>query len=314
MRRYTSIFKLVTVSIVTIIVALLLGESPSEFFSNEHINLLTNFRIPRVLFGFLTGSLLSIVGVIVQKLFNNRIATGQTLGITSASSAGATIAIFLSSTVAWINLPPWIMAITFALFSSFIIVSLFQKFKSSSYTIIAGVSLSLLFSSAVMLLQYLTPYTETKSLMMYVTGSLTVYGYFPILAVAVTTLFLTLYTLKRAEIIDAISIGKGFSLSRGIKYQKEFSIILLIVSVALSVSVTLSGPVMFVGLIIPNILYKQGILATRQRTIYSFFYGGIFITITDAIARSMLSFELPIGIITGILGSIFMIWILMRKD
>jgi len=314
MKKYTSLFKLIVITLMVLILSTFLGDNISDFFTINHKNIILNFRLPRVLFGFLTGGILSIIGVIVQKLFNNKIATGQTLGITSASSAGAASAIFISSVTGFINFPTWIMAISFSLISSLIIVILFNKFKSSSYTIIAGVSLSLMFSSLVMLLQYLTPYTETKSLMMYLTGSLTVYGYFPIIILSITTILLLSYTIKKSFIIDAISIGKGFSLSRGIKYQKEFGITLLIVSIALSISVTLSGPIMFVGLIIPNILYKKGILSTKKRVIYSLFYGGIFITLTDAISRALFSFELPIGIITGILGSIFMIYILMKKD
>ncbi len=307
MKKSTSIFSLITISIVVIFVCSLLGNTKIT------PDLFINFRLPRVLFGFFTGALLSIIGVIVQKIFNNRIATGQTLGITSASSAGATVAIFLSSVMGF-YIPAWLLAIIFSLFCSFIIVALFNKFKSSSHTIVAGVSLSLLFSSLVLLLQYLTPYTETKSLMMFVTGSLTIYGYMPVLLVIFTTIFLMIFTLKNSSIIDALSIGKGFSLSRGINYSKEFSIALIVVSVALSISVCLCGPVMFVGLIIPNILYKMGVLSTKQKVIKSFFWGGIFITITDTLARSILSFELPIGIITGFLGSIFMIYILGKKD
>jgi iron complex transport system permease protein len=291
-------------------------ESINQGFKNDlFIKLLTNVRIPRIIFSVLMGFGLSVSGLIMQTVFKNPLADPGLLGINQAAGFGAALGILLlADSFFGIQLLAFIFGIT-ALIIAILLAKNIKKGERISL-LLAGISVSALFSAGLGLIKYLAdPLDELPSIVFWLLGSISNSNWnhlFRVLPVSI--LCLTILFLYRWR-INVYVLEQEVLFSLGIKKNTELYFILG-TSVLLTTSIiSYAGIVGWVGLIIPNVV-RLMIGEDAKKTIpLSMVLGGCFVLICDTFARSAIPGEIPLGIITAFLGAIgFLCILLFRRD
>lgn len=288
----------------------------SSVFSGSSNNfILFQLRIPRTIIAFIAGASLSLGGLIFQNLFKNKLATPYTLGISSGAAAGALIAIKFNLFGSFFGFGfTYLAGFMGAILSVLLILAILKITGSTSvYTVLlAGVAINFFFSAFILLIQYLVDMTQSISAIRWLMGSLTISGYKEILIIApVFLIFIIIVLLLKKELI-LISAGDEFASSKGMNVKKFRISIFILVSLITGMVVSVTGPIGFVGLIIPHIIRLLIKDDFRILVIFSIFFGGIFLVIADIISRVLIPpAEIPVGIITSFFGAPFFIFILI---
>ena len=184
---------------------------------------------------------------------------------------------------------------------------------STSILLLSGVTLNSLFSAIIMFVQYLADYTESFQAVRYLMGNLDVSSYTPILwALPLLTIAaIGMFWLPRA--LNLLTLGPTGAAARGVDVLKTQRLAFLSASLATGAAVSLGGPIGFVGIIVPHIV--RLLLGADHRLVLpaSAFAGAAFLVTCDVAARTLISpLELPVGVITAILGGPFFLWLLVR--
>lgn len=310
------LIKVIAISVVVALVSPFLGRNLiNPFVGGNQWHIFYNIRVPIMLFSFFVGAGMSVTGLAVQKIFSNPIATGHTLGVSSAGSFGAAFFIVISAIFPF--LPAWLMplsSIVFSLIAILLISFLYSKLKEPVYVILCGISIGFFFSSLITFSQLATTLVSSRSVLMYLTGSLSVVSYrLPFFAAGISLVLLFLFLHKSLQ-LNAISTGRMFAISRGFDYDKTFLLFLVVCGLAVALFSAMAGPISFVDLFIPHIAFKMGFKSLKDRLVASFFIGGAFMCVCSVISRSVFEHsQLPPGIITGVIGSIFLFYIVFAR-
>ncbi len=274
-------------------------------------------RLPRVLMAFMTGATLALAGLLFQSLFRNVLMTPYTLGVSSGAVLGAGIGIKLGVSTLFFG----VAAITFFGFLGAMLTVLLLLWLSrylshdrSNSFLLLGIALSFFYTSALMITYYLSTIIESHMLLRFTMGSLSIIGYtYPLIVTVTTLLLLTVLHVKRFE-LHLLALSEEQARLKGINSEKIRLHLLIIASISVGILVSLTGPIGFVGLVVPHIvrtLYKKNI---TKLIIPTFFMGGLFLVSCDAVARVMsFSTEIPIGIITSLIGGPFFIYLIITR-
>lgn len=275
-------------------------------------------RIPRVLFAFFAGVILSLSGLLFQTLFRNALMTPYTLGISSGAVLGAGIAIKLGLG----SLVFGIAAISLfgflgAMLTVFLLIYLSQFLKNSQHTslLLLGIALSLFYTSVLMIIFYLGDAMQNDMLIRFTMGSLSIIGWNNpiVIGLIAFVLFLSIY-LYRYE-LQLLSISEDQATLKGVNTKKLTLFLLLISSLGIGTLVSISGPIGFIGLIVPHIVMKLHPSSVNQRILKTALFGGFFLVLCDTITRGLnTQSELPIGIITALIGGPFFIYLIIMKE
>ena len=273
-------------------------------------------RLPRSIAGALVGAALASAGVVLQALFRNPLATPFTLGVSSGASLGALVVV-IGTPFAASGLP----MVPFASFAGAVgAISIVYALArsggqglSTSILLLSGVTLNSLFSAIIMFIQYLADYTESFQAVRYLMGNLDVSSYTPILwALPLLTIAaIGMFWLPRA--LNLLTLGPIGAAARGADVLKTQRLAFLSASLATGAAVSLGGPIGFVGIIVPHMV--RLLLGADHRLVLpaSAFAGAAFLVTCDVAARTLISpLELPVGVITAILGGPFFLWLLVR--
>jgi iron complex transport system permease protein len=275
-------------------------------------------RLPRVLAAALVGGGLAAAGVVFQALLRNPLASPDTLGVSAGAALGATLAIAFRAdfTVLSISAVPLAsfagslgaLAIVFGLSSAR------RRGASTMILLLAGVTLTTLLSAIVAFVQYLADVTQTFQTVRWMMGSLDVAGYAPI-AIALAPLAIAgagFATLPR--ILDLMSLGADQAATRGVDTVRAERVALVSASLSTGAAVSLGGPVPFVGIIVPHLV--RLIVGADHRLVLpaAVLFGAAFLIACDLVARTALApVELPVGIITAVIGGPVFLWLLFRR-
>ena len=275
-------------------------------------------RLPRVLAAALVGAALAAAGVVFQALLRNPLATPDTLGVSSGAALGAMLAItfhfnFALAGLASIPLASFAGSIG-ALGIVYALAAARRRGLSTTVLLLAGVTMTAFFQALILFTQYLADFADTFRTVRWLMGTLDVGGYAPILAALpiVLVAFAMLLTLPRA--LDLISLGADAAAARGVNVLAAERLALAGASLATGAAVSLAGPVGFIGLVVPHLV--RLIVGSDHRLVLpaSALFGAAFLIGCDAIARTVWSAgELPIGIVTALIGGPFFLWLLGRK-
>lgn len=270
-----------------------------------------DLRLPRVIVAFFTGALLGLSGLIFQSLFRNPMSTPFTLGVASGATLGTAFAIVFGF-VSLIAIFGFIGAIL-TIVILFSITSKLKAFETSTLLLV-GIALSFFYSAALMILFFISDETQSYEIVRFTMGSLDVVGLTSILPISIVSSLLLLLTLNYKKEIKLLLTSYDNAFLKGIEVKKINTILLIGVSVAIGVAVSVTGPIGFVGLIVPHILktiYKK---SADKLIVPTFFYAGIFLVLCDLISRNLGSnSDIPIGVITSFLGGPFFIYLLIGR-
>jgi len=274
-------------------------------------------RLPRVLAAALVGAGLSLSGVVFQALLRNPLAAPDTLGISAGASLGAMLVLTAHAdfTVFGVSVVP---LATFAgalgaLAIVFVLALAKGRGTSSTVLLLAGIAISALLGAAGRFIQYLADVTQTFRTVQWLMGSLDVGSYAPILAALVPFGLACIGFATLPRILDLISLGEDAAEARGVDVVRSERVALVSASLSTGAAVSLGGPVLFVGIIVPHIVRR--LVGADHRLVLpaSALFGATFLIACDLIARTIVApVEMPVGIITAIIGGPFFLWLLFR--
>ncbi|MCD6460951.1 iron ABC transporter permease [bacterium] len=285
--------------------------SPCESL-NAHI--VYNIRLPRVLLAYIAGAILSLGGMVFQSIFRNPLATPFTLGVSSGCSFGA--ALYLSGFLPFTMLNTegkFISALLGGVTASLFVylVTRAKKEFHGTFMLLAGVAVTLFFSSMVMLIQYLSNFYQTFMIFRWLVGGLDSVSYAQILKLLPISIGGFIIIFIYSPELDLMLMGNEIAVSKGLAVKRFKLTLFAVVSLMISFVVSVCGPIAFVGMIVPHIC--RLIIGPQHKylTMFSILAGGIFLAVSDTLARSILPpTDLPVGIITAFLGGPFFLWIL----
>jgi len=303
---------------VTLLFAPLFGMKfiPFSATGQEH-EILMNIRIPRVLCAFAAGSMLSLSGMSFQALFRNPLATPFTLGVSSGAALGAAVFIRFGLAFTLLGISGTSLAAFGGALLAVALVYGLTRIKGGFTTttlLLAGIAISFFFSSLILLIQYTSGLSQSFRIIQWMMGSLTTADYgklfnlLPFLAIGGTLLLF----LHRE--MNLLMVGEDIAISRGVNVGRVKKLIFLAASLMVGGVVAICGPIGFVGMMAPHICRLLVGADHRLLTPASFLFGGLFLALCDTFARSLFgAVEIPVGVITALLGGPFFIWLLLSN-
>ncbi len=268
-------------------------------------------RLPRILLAVLVGMSLAISGSSFQGLFRNPLVSSQILGVSSGASFGAALGIMLSQS----SLVIQIMAFVFGLAAVglALLITRFYRASPTLTLVLAGVVIGSLFSSMVSLLTYTAdPNTKLPAIVFWLMGSLASSANqdlafaLPPMIIGITILILIRWR------INVLSMGEEEAKALGINTDRLRIIIVVCCTMVASAAVSVAGVIGWIGLVIPH--FGRMLVGPNHNILLPvcLSLGGVYLLIMDNIARTATSAEIPIGIITGIIGAPVFAYLLTR--
>ncbi|GIU45480.1 ABC transporter permease [Shewanella colwelliana] len=305
---------------VSQVLQVVIGQLTDQSQGDISSRIIMELRLPRIMMAFVAGFGLAIAGAVLQTVTRNPLADPYLFGISSGASFGAVVVITLLGGAsvdsgAWlshVSLP--VGAFLGASVAVLMVLALCGRSLSTQIErmLLSGVAISFMFGALTSLLLYFSGPQAAASVLFWSLGSFAKASWatlwLPLVVVAVCTLTILLF--KRQ--IVAIKAGDETAHTLGINVQRLRLNILLLCSLITAVLVANCGGIGFVGLMVPHIV--RLLLPGRFALLTTGIVGGLFMIWVDVLARCLLSYqELPIGIITAVIGSVFFLFILGGK-
>ena len=273
-------------------------------------------RIPRVLMATIAGGTLAISGAALQALFRNPLASPFTLGISGGASLGALLAIRSGLAVGILGFS--MVSISAFIFSILTMLFVYSVSKvggvvATGRLLLAGVVANFLYAAIVMFIQFFSSFTESLQTMRWIMGSLDVVGFDTVWKSLIFVIPGCAILLSLTKDMNLFGLGDDVASSLGVNIRRMEKKIYFATSLAAGAVISVTGPIGFVGLIIPHIL--RMILGVDNRIILpcSFLLGAAFLTAADTVSRTIISpVEIPVGIITASIGGVFFLWLLIK--
>jgi iron complex transport system permease protein len=272
-------------------------------------------RLPRAIAAALVGGTLAAAGVVFQGLLRNPLATPYTLGISAGASLGAMLAITAGASVPVVGVAGASLAGALAaVLVVYVLASARHRGLSTTVLLLAGVTLNAFFSALILFVQYLGDFADTYRALRWLMGDLDVAGYGPILTALPLVMLALAAFAWLARPLNLLSLGEDAALARGLNTLHAQRLAFFSASLATGAAVSVGGPIGFVGIIVPH--FVRLLVGADHRLVLpaSVCIGAAFLVACDALARTVVApLELPVGIITAIIGGPFFLWLLLKN-
>lgn len=291
-------------------------------FDDAQAAVLLSIRLPRVLLAALVGGGLAIAGAAMQGLFRNPLADPGLLGVSSGAALAAFAAIVFGASAHSLlpeSFTTWLLPLAAFAGALIALLTLYALSRDASgrvqvpVMLLAGIAVNALCGAGVGLLAWLASDAQLRSFTFWSMGSLGG-ALWPTLALAAPLIvFATLALARLARPLDLLALGEADAAHLGVRVERLKLGIILLCALIVGVSVSVSGAIGFVGLVVPHVLRMAGGPDHRWLMPASFLGGGILLTIADIAARTWAApAELPIGILTALVGGPFFLGLLAR--
>lgn len=270
-------------------------------------------RLPRVLCALLVGGALSLAGLALQALTRNGLASEYTLGVASGGAFGAVLALRLGWTAGLWGLPVSAVA---ALAGAGLVAVLVLGWAGrgrydASSLLLAGVTIGMVASAGILLLQYLADATQSHLMVRWLMGGLDVVGYGALLGLLPLLVTGGLLVGLHAAELNQLLQGDELAEARGVAVRRVRGAVLAGVALLTGAAVSVAGPIGFVGLIVPHSVRLLAGLDHRRTAPLVVLWGGVFLAACDTVARTVLApAEIPVGVLTALVGGPFFLWVL----
>ena len=277
--------------------------------------IITDIRLPRLIYSVLTGIGLSLVGLLMQTVTRNALADPYVLGVSSGASTGAVFAIIMGGLpfLGQYNTP--IFAALGAALSIILVLLCVGKSNSPVKLILIGMGMTGVFSALTMMIIYGAKHeAQVRSAMFWLLGSFAgiQWGDLPLTAIIVTLFMLYIYMFNQH--LDVLLLGNHEAAQMGLSVKQLQLSIVVISSIVIATLVSKVGVVGFIGLIIPHLARIIGGPKHKHTLIFSALIGSIVMIWSDVLSRALYSpEEIPIGVLTSLLGAPLFIWIIMNR-
>lgn len=275
-----------------------------------------DLRMPRVLLAWLSGGALAVAGATMQTLLRNGLATPYTLGVSTAGTFGAFLCLAFPSFAGWMLLPRFV-ALAFALLATGLVLLVARRSPRSDGLILAGVTLNFLFGAALMLVRYLADPYRLAVLDRWLMGSLDVVGFQTPLGLIPWLLVGIFLLLRLTPALDQLAFDTELAAARGFDPKRAQRNGLLAASLLAAAVVAHTGPIGFIGLLVPHALRRFTGMRHALMLPACWLLGSGFLVLADLCARSLELFgrhsDLPVGILTSLVGGPFFLLLLVRE-
>lgn len=275
------------------------------------LNIIYLIRLPRLLMVILTGGALAIAGLCFQSLLRNPLATPYTLGVSSGSAFGAVIAI--KAGLGYLTTPFSMITAVMTILLVYRISRLKGRFTIATL-LLAGISLSFFFSGLILFIHYIADFTQSAMMIRWMMGGFETVTYNNVFFILPFVLIFTIYIIFKSRDLNLMCLGDEIAQTRGVNVSLLQKHIFFITSLLTASIISITGPIGFVGLIVPHI--TRYIIGQDHRNLipFSFVSGGLFLLISDYFAKTIISpASIPVGVLTAIMGGPFFIAILYRS-
>ena len=299
--------------------ALFLGSLDAHSLLNSEIghNILWNIRLPRVLLAFVIGASLSLAGVMIQSNVRNPLADPSLIGVSAGAALGAALMIVAADFVD-IQVHYYIPVAAFigGILATMAVLKLGRNDMPGGMAllILAGIAINVVAASLIGLLTYLATDSALRHITFWSLGSLASANYFWLILCTIALLLVCIWLPKQHRKLDAILLGQAEANTMGVDVKRLQIQSIVFVALLAALAVSACGIIGFIGLVTPHI--GRMLIGASHRFLLplSFFLGGSLLVIADGIARTIIApAELPIGIVTALLGAPVFIWLLIRE-
>ena len=275
---------------------------------------LFSIRLPRVLAAVLVGAALAAAGAAYQGLFRNPLVSPDILGVSAGAGLGAVFGIFLSLPVAGIQLLAFVGGlVTVGLV--YFIGSLVQNREPVLVLVLAGVVVGSLAGAAISLLKILAdPYDQLPAIVFWLLGSLAsvrgaeVWSAAPLVLAGLIPLVLLRWR------INVLSLGDEEAKALGVEAGRLRLVVVAAATLMTASVVAVAGIIGWIGLVIPH-LARMLVGPNFNRLLpAALLMGGAYMLLIDTLARTLAAIEIPIGVLTAIIGAPFFLWLLARGE
>jgi iron complex transport system permease protein len=275
-------------------------------------NVVLGLRVPRIFASVLVGAVLSISGAAYQGIFKNPLVSPDFLGVSSGASIGAAIAILLSLSSFYIS----IFAFGFGLLAVLITVTIpaIMGNRSNIMLVLSGIIVGTAMSSVLGFIKFIAdPYTQLASITYWTMGSFAYITLADLAAILPILLIPTIILILIAWWIDVLSMGEDEAKTLGVRVGLIRGIAIVCSTLLTAGSVALAGTISWVGLIIPH--FGRMLVGPSHRKLLPLcgLLGGVFMLLVDTLTRTLGTVEMPVSIITGLLGAPVFVWLLFRQ-
>jgi len=286
------------------------GELPAESLTNT---IIWQIRLPRLITAILVGAGLAVAGAVLQNVSRNPLADPYLFGLMAGAGLGATIFSIL--------LPDQLISLALAAFlGALLAVALVfmacvgSRLQKMEVTLLAGVAVSFMLSAISSFILYFAEPFAANRVIFWLMGSLSRTDWHSVMLIAPAVLLLLLVALALRRQLDALLLSDDSARSLGVNVRRLRLVMLLLTALVTACIVAQCGGIAFVGLMVPHMVrYFMGVTAVPL-LLGSALFGAIFMIWVDNLARSVLAMqEIPLGVITSVIGSVFFLLILRRQ-
>jgi iron complex transport system permease protein len=293
-------------------------ESSIPFADNTDAQIFFVARLPRTLSGAMVGALFAASGVVFQGLLRNPLATPFTLGVSTGAALGAIVAITFNWSISLFGISAVpLAAFVGSLAAVGVVYALAQARRrglSTTVLLLAGVTMNAFFSAMILFVQYFANFADVGRTLRWLMGDLDVSSYQPLIVALPALMVAFALFAWLARPLNLLSLGPDSAESRGLDVTRAQRAAFLSASLATGAAVSIGGPIGFIGIIIPHLV--RLLVGPDHRLVLpaAALFGAAFLVGCDLIARTVLApIELPVGVVTALIGGPFFLWLLIRR-
>ena len=273
-------------------------------------NVLLDIRVPRVLFSALTGAALAVTGVTMQALFRNPLAEPGLVGISSGAALGAVCAIVLTAGgFAVIGGSAFLGSLA----ATFLAYAVGRRYRGVAGLLLAGIAINAMAGSVIGVLTYLASDSQLRDLTFWSMGSLAGASWRTLALTGPWTLLVLAYLCTQWRAMNALLLGEREAAHLGFELAPVRRRLIVATALVIGPLVAVTGGIGFVGLVVPHLV--RMVLGAHHRFLLpaSLLAGALLLTLADWVARLVvIPAELPIGLVTSLVGGPFFFWLLTR--
>lgn len=275
-------------------------------------------RLPRVVLAWLAGGALASAGAVIQTVLRNGLATPYTLGVASAGSFGAFLVLAFPSLALFGGQTAVLFSLSAALASLGLVLAISRRSRRADGLLLAGITLNFLFGAGVMLVRYLADPFRLAAMERWMLGSLDAVRFSAALAPAPWVALGFALCLGQARALDQLAFDPDLAAARGVSVERCRRLSLLGAGLLTAGVVAWTGPIGFVGLLVPHAIRPWTGLHHRTLLPTTFLAGGALLVLADLMARSLQvggrHSEMPVGILTALIGGPLFLALLLRRQ
>ena len=273
-----------------------------------------NVRLPRIILAVLIGCCLSTAGAAYQGIFRNPMASPDILGASAGASVGACFMMLLDQGAAMIQLGAFVMGIVAVTLSYFLSKAIGKGSNMVLLLVLCGMTVNTLFNALVSIIKYMAD-TESQlpEMTYWLMGSIAKAGYRDLLFFVITFVIGTVPILCLRWRLNLLSFGEDEAKAMGVNVGAIRLVCIVCATLLTAAVVSIAGTIGWVGLMIPHLV--RFIVGPNNKTLLplSLLTGGLFMLVIDNVCRALLPYEIPLGVLTSLLGAPFFIFILYKR-